>query len=235
MIGESLGRAEDFSDGAPKLSVMMRSRSDLKVVKRAWISALPSETEQQEEDLDMVFAVCGCCDWCCADGTERLVQKSSSICAGEGWIVEWVWLSMSIGDCAWVRAVEAPENGNGEPDAMGGVENIIGGGGIADAGELNLFASQLPPGVALVNNESQDERRSFTGFGIWEGLLREHVGTLCGISSNTVNLSSEPETACPLTFAKARWYSSALLTSLAMRMRTPGLVESGEKRSLERT
>lgn len=62
MIGELLGRAEDFSDDAPKLSVMIRSRSDLKVVKRAWISALLSETEQQEEDLDMVFAVCGCCD-----------------------------------------------------------------------------------------------------------------------------------------------------------------------------
>lgn len=64
MIGESLGRAENFSDDAPKLSVMIRSRSDLKVVKRAWISALPSETEQQEEDLDMVFAVCGCCGCC---------------------------------------------------------------------------------------------------------------------------------------------------------------------------
>jgi len=35
MTGELLDRAEDFSDGAPKVPVMIRSRSDLKVVKRA--------------------------------------------------------------------------------------------------------------------------------------------------------------------------------------------------------
>jgi hypothetical protein len=64
MIGELLGKAESFSDDAPKVLVMIRSRSDLKVVKRIWISALPSETEQQEEDLDMVLAVCDCCGCC---------------------------------------------------------------------------------------------------------------------------------------------------------------------------
>jgi hypothetical protein len=71
--------------------------------------------------------------------------------------------------------VVAPESGNGEPDAMGGVENIIGGGGMTDAGELNLFISQLPPGaggVALVNDEAQDERWSVTCFGIWKASLR---------------------------------------------------------------
>ena len=69
--------------------------------------------------------------------------------------------------------MEVPDNGNGEPDATGGVENIIGGGGMADAGELNLFMSQLPPGaggVALMN-DVQDEQWSFTCFSVW-ALLR---------------------------------------------------------------
>jgi len=48
----------------PKVLFMMRSKSDLKVVKRAWISCLPSETEQQEdgegEDTDTSLWFCGC-------------------------------------------------------------------------------------------------------------------------------------------------------------------------------
>jgi hypothetical protein len=146
-------------------------------------------------------------------------------------------LSISIGDCGGgTRIVGVPGTATGEPDAIGGVENIIGGGGITDAGELNLLRSQLMPetGVALVNDEAQEEQGSFRCFGSCETSLRKEVGTLCGVSSNTVNFSSEPENARPSKFAIARWYSSTFLTSLARRMRTPGLFESGEKSSLER-
>lgn len=47
----------------PKVLFMMRSKSDLKSVKRARISCLPSETEQQDgegEDADTSLLFCDC-------------------------------------------------------------------------------------------------------------------------------------------------------------------------------
>jgi hypothetical protein len=66
---------------------------------------------------------------------------------------------MSMGVCWGIGKAGESGSDKGEPDAIGGVENIIGGGGMTDAGELNLFKSQLTPeaGVALANDGDQED------------------------------------------------------------------------------
>jgi len=92
--------------------------------------------------------------------------------------------------------VGGAESGNGEPDATGGVENMIGGGGMAEAGELNMFKSQLTPdGVLAPVNQVFDE--SFRRLGDSDTSLRLDIGTLWDVSSNIENLSSEPDNTCP--------------------------------------
>lgn len=56
--------------------------------------------------------------------------------------------SISIG--GGTRKIGEPGSENGVGDATDGLENMIGGGGIADAGEWNMFMSQLTPLFAVL-------------------------------------------------------------------------------------
>lgn len=159
----------------------MRSRSDLNVDKRTCTSSLPWETEQQDEDGDvgvdvaMLFVFCSCgrnCGPPSGSGVTRRGRVSQKLHEYEldaEYVGVYKWLptdeSTSIGDCwkGFMRTGDGTGEGteSGEPNATGGVENMIGGGGIKEAGDplTQLSISLLAPeaGEALVRPDQYDQ------------------------------------------------------------------------------
>jgi hypothetical protein len=73
---------------------------------------------------------------------------------------------------------------------------MIGGGGMADAGELNIQLT-LEAGLALVNDGDQELGGSCRSLGSCDASPRLELGTLWVVSSNMENLRSDPENARP--------------------------------------
>lgn len=107
--------------------------------------------------------------------------------------------SMSIGDCCRVGlGIDS-----GKPPAMGGEENIIGGGGMREAGDLSVvFMLQLVPSIGEVLG--QIPRGSSTLLGNEEASQTVSTGILRSLSSHTENLRRAPDDARPSKGAMAR-------------------------------